>query len=106
MEKALFFLRHCAPPPEVTKKLFRIMRITTVLLIIACLHVSARGWGQQVTLSLKDAPLTQVFSAIRAQTGYTFAYAESLISKSRRVTVNLANVDLAEALKACFAGQP
>ncbi|WP_344978364.1 TonB-dependent receptor, partial [Compostibacter hankyongensis] len=70
------------------------------------LHASARVSGQRISLSEKNASLEEVFSEIRDQTGYTFAYAESLMRPSRRVTVDLRNATLEEALARCMEGQP
>ncbi|WP_344980513.1 TonB-dependent receptor, partial [Compostibacter hankyongensis] len=70
------------------------------------LHASARVSGQRISLSEKNASLEEVFSEIRDQTGYTFAYTESLMRPSRRVTVELRNATLEEALARCMEGQP
>jgi len=50
-------------------KTLLLMNFTAIILLAACLQVSAKGFAQNVTLSLKDAPLEKVFSAIEKQTG-------------------------------------
>ena len=50
-----------------TKKLLRVMRLTAIILLAACLQVSARTQGQTVTLKVKDAPMKTVFKEIQKQ---------------------------------------
>lgn len=45
-----------------TVKMFRIMKLTTFFLLVTCLHVSAEGFTQRVTLSVKNASLNNVFT--------------------------------------------
>ena len=42
-------------------KLLKVMKLTTVLLFIACLHAVAHTNGQTVTLTLKNVPVQKVF---------------------------------------------
>src|ERR1051326_7802645 len=86
-------------------KVIRVMKLTAIFLFIACLHVSATGYTQQITLRVKDAPLKQVFKEIKKQTGYTFAYNDALLTQAKKVTVELQNVTIEQALSACFNGQ-
>jgi hypothetical protein len=57
-------------------KTIRIMKLTIVLLIAACLQVSAKGYSQKVTLKENNISLQKVFEEIRKQTGYHFFYAD------------------------------
>lgn len=82
------------------------MKFTAIILLSACLTASAKGLGQNVTLSLKDTPLEKVFIELKKQTGYDFWYENRLLEKTKPVTVTLKNVALEEALKKCLAGQP
>ncbi|WP_197492149.1 SusC/RagA family TonB-linked outer membrane protein [Arachidicoccus ginsenosidimutans] len=82
------------------------MKIITTILIIGCLQVSAKGLSQTITLSVKKAPLTDVFRKIEAQSGYAFFYNYALFNKATPVTLNLKEVPLKKALDKCFANQP
>ncbi|MGV3767735.1 MAG: SusC/RagA family TonB-linked outer membrane protein [Chitinophagaceae bacterium] len=82
------------------------MRMTALLLLGVCLHVSATTMSQQVTLSEKNAPLQQVFKKIKAQTGYTFVFRNDWIQQARPVDVDVKNVSLKAALDVCFQEQP
>ncbi|MBC8033048.1 MAG: SusC/RagA family TonB-linked outer membrane protein [Chitinophagaceae bacterium] len=82
------------------------MKLTVILLLVSCLHVSATGYSQRVTLKVMNTPLIKVLSSIEEQTGYIFFCDVELLKKAKGVTVNLKNVLLKNALDQCFALQP
>lgn len=82
------------------------MKLTALLLFVACLHVSARTYSQKVSLSGKNISLEQVFEMVKAQTGYDAIYNPDLLKKAKRITINVKNADLTEALQYCFRDQP
>ncbi|MBN9383819.1 MAG: SusC/RagA family TonB-linked outer membrane protein [Chitinophagaceae bacterium] len=77
----------------------------TMLFIVACLHVSASGIAQNITLSVKNKSLQVVFKEIRRQSGYQFFYNQSVLEKTSPITMDVKNVSIEEALKACFKDQ-
>ncbi len=82
----------CFPPDRFRRKLnqtLRIMKLTAILLLIACLQVSATGFSQKITLSEKNASLEKVLNKIEKQSGFTFAYTASMLRKAKRVSVNI-----------------
>lgn len=83
----------------------RIMRITALLLLIASLQVSAKGFTQNVTLQLKNVSLETLFSHIKEQTGYSFLIDQKVMRKTKRVDVNISNAPLKELLDACILTQ-
>ncbi len=87
-------------------KLLMTMKLTIILWVLGCLQVQAGGYAQNVSLSRKNAALTEVFKIIRKQTGYSFLYNDRTLSKAKKVTVDLRDVTLEEALQACFKEQP
>jgi len=87
-------------------KTLRVMKVTTILLLAACIQVSAKGFSQKVSLAAREAPLTKVFKEIQKQTGYSFWYKTKELDKAAKVTLDLRNVNLDEALKKCFENQP
>lgn len=97
---ARFFLR--AP---ITKTLM-IMKLTAILVFAACLQVSATSYSQTVTLSLKKAPLKQVFAEITKQTGYQFVYTDSVLSVTPAVDITVKDADIKQALTICFKDLP
>src|ERR1700744_244065 len=85
---------------------FLIMRITIILLTAACLQVSATGYSQKVSLTVKQQSLESVFREIKAQTGYVFWYKLDILHYAKKVTVDLHDQDLQGALDTIFKDQP
>lgn len=94
--------RHSYAHPRTTKKLLQVMKLVTILLFAACLQVAARTEGQMVSLSLKNAPMKQVFREIHKQTGLNVMIDERLLEKSGTVTIQVRNVLVDEALRLCL----
>jgi TonB-linked SusC/RagA family outer membrane protein len=59
-----------------------------------------------ITIRQQNAPIEKVFQSIEKQSGYRFFYNETLLLGAGKVTINLQNVTLQEALDACFHNQP
>ncbi|WP_295124785.1 TonB-dependent receptor [uncultured Chitinophaga sp.] len=87
-------------------KMILIMKLTTILLLVALLQVKAEGFSQQVTLHVKNGSLDKVFAQLGKQTGYHFFFNERLVKNARKVSLHLNEVSFQEALDACFSGQP
>lgn len=96
----------CAFLTEGFNKKMRIMKITALLLLSACMCVSAKSVSQQVTISEKNAPLEKVFREIKRQTGYSFVYTAKQLEKAAPVTLSVKNTPIREVLEACFRNQP
>jgi TonB-dependent starch-binding outer membrane protein SusC len=88
------------------KKLLRVMRLTGILLLAASMQLSATGFSQQVTLSVKNASLDKVFTEIRKQTGYEFFYNTSMLQKAKKVNLDVKNETINRVLDLCFSNQP
>ncbi|WP_046368515.1 SusC/RagA family TonB-linked outer membrane protein [Flavihumibacter petaseus] len=80
------------------------MKLTFILLTAAFLQVSANGFSQNVSLTLKDAPIEQVFREIEKQTGVGFLYTKKMLRDIPKITVNLQDVPVTDALSHCFKG--
>lgn len=78
------------------------MKLTTLMLIIALVHASAASFSQ-VKLNTKNAPLESVLKTLKDQTGYNFFYDTKDI-RDTKVTVQINNASLKEALDKCLAG--
>lgn len=87
-------------------KILLVMKLTVVLLAVACLQVSAKGLAQSVTFSGKNVPLKTVFESIRKQTGYVFFSDKGLFDKAHKVTVNVKDVSLKIFLDSILSDQP
>lgn len=86
--------------------MLRVMKLTFLLLTVAFLQVSARGFSQQVTLHLKEAPLEKVFREIERQTGYGFLFTKRMLSAAPKVTIEVRNAPLEQVLQLCFKDRP
>lgn len=89
-----------------SSKILLVMKLTTLLLVLAFMQVHATGFAQKVTLSRNNISLEKVFHEIHKQTGYKFLWTEEQLANSKNVDVRLDNVRLLDALKTVFKGQP
>lgn len=87
-----------------SRQILRIMKLVAFITVVA-IHVSANGVSQ-ITLSEKNVPLEKVFKASENQSGYVFFYDYALLSKAKRVSINVKNAPLIQVLNACFKDQP
>jgi TonB-linked SusC/RagA family outer membrane protein len=83
-----------------------VMKLTAILLLVGCLQLSARGISQTITLSVKDADLQTVFTAIEKQTDYVFFVNKELLQKARKVTFKVSSASLQQVLDLCVKDQP
>jgi TonB-dependent SusC/RagA subfamily outer membrane receptor len=82
------------------------MKMTVFLMLAACLQVSAKGYAQKISLSVREVPLEKVFKEIQRQSGYSFWYKTRQIDQAAKVTLDLKNASLEEALVKCFEHLP
>jgi len=84
-----------------------IMRINLIIALMTTflMQVSAAGYAQKITLNEKNNALVNVIDKIRAQTGYDFLFNYKEVENAKKVTANLKNVDLEEALRLIFKDQ-
>lgn len=87
-------------------KTLLIMKLTLILTLVACFQVSAGGFAQKITLSKKDVPLETIFKEIKKQTGFNFIYNYDWLQQTTRVTIDVKDVPLEQALEICFKDQP
>ncbi len=86
-------------------KMLRVMKLTTFLMLITCLHVSAAGYSQKVTMTVKDMPLRKVFAEVITQTGVSIVYSEKVLSSTRPVSLNVKDVTVQQLLELCLKDQ-
>ncbi len=82
------------------------MKLISLLTVVSCLQVSATGYSQTVTLSVKNTALEKVFKEVKRQTGFSFVYTRDQLKNTQPVTCNLVNAELKEVLSVCFSNQP
>lgn len=87
-------------------KTFLVMKLTAILILAACLQLSAAGYGQRITLSGQNMPLKKVFTEIQKQSGFSFFYSDRLLENAKNVTIEARNEDLERVLSQVFQAQP
>ncbi|UYQ94501.1 SusC/RagA family TonB-linked outer membrane protein [Chitinophaga horti] len=81
------------------------MKITALLLLAACLHVTASSFGQKVTLSVKRAPLQKVLIEISRQTGISIICNETISQSVGPVSLDVRNMPLGDVISLCLNGK-
>jgi len=74
------------------KQCSRIMRLTILFIIIGVLNASAKSYGQ-ISIQVKDTPLSQVLEQIRKQSGYVFLTNQQELGKYR-ITAQVMDADI------------
>jgi TonB-linked SusC/RagA family outer membrane protein len=87
-------------------KIWRVMKITTLLLFVVIMQVSAGTYAQKISLSAKDAKLLAIFDQISDQTGYSFIVTNSILKEAATVSIQAKNVELKVVLEDVFKNQP
>ncbi|WP_161596894.1 SusC/RagA family TonB-linked outer membrane protein [Chitinophaga vietnamensis] len=82
------------------------MKLTTVLLLVGFLHVSAAGYSQKITISRKNVPLGKVLTAIQEQSGLSMLYDNKLIRHSGNIDIDVKDASVESVLEECLKGQP
>lgn len=80
-------------------QLIRIMKLTSLLLFIGFLHLSAASRSQTVSLNIKSQPIEKVFEAIEKQTKLTVIYNDSFVNPTAPISLNVNNKPLTEVLE-------
>src|SRR5690554_790979 len=82
-----------------TKQLFRVMKIISVLLLAACLHISAETRSQTVTINVKNQPISKVFESIEQQTDLLVVFNDRFVNPANPVSFQVRNTPLLQALE-------
>lgn len=91
---------------RVTSKTLLVMKCTAFIMLAFCLNLHARSVGQQLNLSVTNKPLAQVFREIEKQSGFQVFYKDNLLKTGQKVSLQLKNASLPEALSAVLKDQP
>ena len=87
------------------KKVLLIMKLTSLLLLVGILQVSANVNGQdRVTLKLDKAEISKVLNTIEKQGTYRFLYNSRLQGISQKVNIDVSGLGIKEVLNKMFAG--
>jgi TonB-linked SusC/RagA family outer membrane protein len=87
-------------------KLLLVMRITAILIMSISLHVSANSFSQSITISSKKITIEKAFRLIEQQTDFSFLWNESVLDKSRIISIDVRDAPLSTVLDICLHGLP
>jgi TonB-linked SusC/RagA family outer membrane protein len=82
---------------SIDKNIKLAMKITVIIILTACMAASAKG-NAQIILSQKDVPLQTVLKEIQKQSGYDIVFTYEMVQRFNKVSVNLRNASLEQAL--------
>ncbi|HEV9035726.1 MAG TPA: SusC/RagA family TonB-linked outer membrane protein [Puia sp.] len=107
------FARSAAPYPRanhiasITKTLLLAVRLTGIVILIACLHASAGINAQdRISINMKSAPLEKVFAEIELRSGYTVFYNTEVLKYSGPITVEMKDAMVADVMRHVLRGLP
>jgi len=86
-----------------TRCLF-IMKLTFILILVSCLHVSANSYSQTITLNLKSVELKKALQEIEKNTSYRFLYSERKIGKNDKININVTNAVISMVMDRLLSG--
>lgn len=81
------------------------MKLTILLTLLSILKLSASGFAQQISIHAVDSPLIKVMQSVQKQSGIPFLLNGKEIADTK-ITVQLNEVRLDEALATIFKGKP
>jgi TonB-dependent starch-binding outer membrane protein SusC len=93
-------------PRTGSKTLLRTVKLTGLLMLIACLQVSAKTNAQRLSISMKNGSLEKLFSEIEAQSNFVFTYDALLLKDAKPVNIELKDASVEEILEISFKNQP
>ncbi|MFL9482641.1 SusC/RagA family TonB-linked outer membrane protein [Chitinophagaceae bacterium LWZ2-11] len=77
------------------------MKLTAILLLVACIHVSARGFSQgaKVSVSENRMRLDKLLQKFEKQTGFTFSYSSAFVPTNKKMDINVKDAGLFDVLQ-------
>ena len=82
------------------------MKLTTILLLATCVHLSASVYSQQtkLNLSFRNTTVRDVLKSIEDRSEFFFLYTNEDIDVNRNISVNVENVNIDQILAEVFEG--
>ncbi len=98
---------HAVSQTHCMLKLLRIMKLSTILLLLATLQVFATGVYSQdteLTLNLSETNVGQVLTEIENQSEFYFLFNQKLVDTKRKVNIRVTDKKIEEILDLVFTG--
>ncbi|MGE0078274.1 MAG: SusC/RagA family TonB-linked outer membrane protein [Bacteroidales bacterium] len=87
------------------KQFLLVMKLTTILLVITLVQVSAKGLSQSISIKGTNIPIKEVLKSIENQSLYTFFY-DIKDLPNVNISVDLSEAPINEVLNTVFKGIP
>ena len=99
--KQSFFLKE---KKEGKQKIFTIMKLSTVILVIASLQIMATGYSQTVPLNFNGDPMSvrELLKEIKRQTELSFMFSDDISSLNNEVSITAHNRNIKDVLTQLF----
>lgn len=92
--------------PDVSTFL-RIMKCTIVIMLLACLQVSANGFSQnRISLNLSSVEVKKALAVIEKKSNFRFLYNQKLVSNLKRVDLLAQDEEVTSVLTRMFSNTP
>lgn len=91
-------------PPHRLRQCLLVMKLTTLLLFMAIMQVSATSFAQKVTLNQQHITIAGIFKEIRKQTGYNVIWEPEKLNEHALIDVQFNKADLTDVLSRCLYG--
>mgnify|MGYP001805957484 FL=1 len=88
------------------KKYFLIMRLTSLLILVFTLQMSASVWSQNISIRLKNSTLQELFTQIEKSSNYRFFYNNDEININQRISVDAEENSVGKILTMALEGLP
>lgn len=90
---------------RVPAKILLVMKLTSIILLVMAVQVSAKSNAQTVTYAAKSVSLNKVLNVIKAQTGYVFFYDKEDVKNGHSLSVDFRNTSLKTAMETILRDQ-
>ena len=101
-----FFYNTSADRRAYGKTLLLAVRLTALIIVTACLQVSAKTTtAQRVSISLHNGSLERLFTEIEKKTNYVFFYDVTILRNTKAVTVEVKDASVEDILQTSLKGQ-
>ncbi len=93
---------------KLLKKLMLMAKLTSLLILVFSLHLSATVYSQQTKLSLdmSQTSILKVLQQIEAETEFRFIYENEKIDLDKTISIKASNRNVDEILKQLFENEP
>ncbi|WP_116795450.1 TonB-dependent receptor [Flavobacterium sp. 103] len=85
-----------------TPKFWKVMKLTSILIIALTLNVSAAVSSQTITFSGKNVSAKKVLSVIKEQTTYVFFYDVTILKNVKPISIDVKNASIEKVLQEAF----